>query len=272
MLMKKYLHLLGYEMKTLLRDPLNLFMLFYPFFMLFLTGWLLPTSLKKAGLDTTSPAYALTMVIVLVLLLAIAGYAMGILLGFSLLENKDEQTIFSIAVTPVKVSGYILFKTTYAYMFSIIGNLIMLLGIKFFANEAYSFQYGGLPFGFDNISVGQIIAFSCVSSLLVPTVGAITAAISRNKIEGFAFMKSGGLLFMVPELVLLNAFSDWKQYLLGFAPNFWPLKGLLNLALGSQTSSDLPYWAYLLIGAVYMIILGSVSIRFFIKKTGLERG
>lgn len=148
----------------------------------------------------------------------------------------------------------------------------MLLGIKYFANEAYSFQYGGLSFGFDNITVGQIVAFSFVASLLVPTVGSLTAAISRNKIEGFAFMKSGGLLFMIPALVLLNAFSDWKQYLLGFAPNFWPLKGLLNLALGSQNPTDLPYWAYLTIGSIYMILLGGIAIRFFIKKTGLERG
>jgi fluoroquinolone transport system permease protein len=212
------------------------------------------------------------MIIAFVMLLAIGGFAMGILLGFSLLENKDEQTILSIAVTPIKVSGYILFKTIYAYAFSIVGNLIMLLGIKFFAYEAYSFQYGAATFGFDNITLGNIIAFSFVDSLMVPAVGAVTAAISRNKIEGFAFMKSGGLLFMIPALVLLNVFSDWKQYFLGFAPNFWPLKGLLNLALGSQASSDLPYWAYLAIGAIYMIVLGGLAIRFYIKKTGLERG
>ncbi len=270
--MKKYWNLLGYEMRTLLRDPLNLFMLFYPFFMLFLTGWLLPTSLFRAGLDLDSPAYALTMILVFVMLLAIGGFAMGILLGFSLLENKDEQTILSIAVTPIKVSGYILFKSIYSYVFSIFGNLIMLFGIKFWAYEAYSFQYGAATFGFDNISVGHIVAFSFVASLLVPTVGAITAAISRNKIEGFAFMKSGGLLFMIPALVLLNVFGGWKQYFLGFAPNFWSLKGLLNLALGSQDASDLPYWVYLTIGAIYMVVLGGVAIRFYIKKTGLERG
>lgn len=269
--MKKYLHLLGYEMRTLLRDPLNLFMLFYPLFMLFLTGWLLPTSLHRAGLDTTSHAYALTMLIEFVMVLAIGGFAMGILLGFSLLENKDEQTILSIAVTPIKVSGYILFKTVYAYVFSIVGNLVMLFGIQLFAHDAYSFQYGNLMFGFDNISGLDIFAFSLVASLLVPSIGALTAAISRNKIEGFAFMKSGGLLFMIPALVLLNAFSGWKQYLLGFAPNFWPLKGLLNLALGSQDASDLPYWAYLVIGAGYMVFLGGIAIRFFIKKAGLER-
>ncbi len=270
--MKKYWNLFAYEMRTLLRDPLNLFMLFYPFFMLFLTGWLLPTSLSRAGLDIDSPGYALTMLIVFVMLLAIGGFAMGILLGFSLLENKDEQTILSIAVTPIKVSGYILFKTIYSYIFSIVGNLIMLFGIKFFAYEAYTFQYGTSTFGFDHITVGHILAFSVVASLLVPVVGAVTAAISRNKIEGFAFMKSGGLLFMIPALVLLDIFSDWKQYFLGFAPNFWPLKGLLNLALGIQATSDLPFWAYLVIGAAYMIVLGGVAIRFYIKKTGLERG
>jgi fluoroquinolone transport system permease protein len=266
-LFMKYLRLLKYEMRTLFRDPMNIFMLFYPFLMLFITGWFLPMILSRTSSDEQT--YALTLLIAFVILLSIGGYVMGALLGFSLLENKDEQTIKTIAVTPVSVSGYIIFKTVYAYIFSILGNLVMIIGIKEFAGASYSFAYGPFQFGFDNINYGHIFAFAMVSSLLVPTIGTLIASISKNKIEGFTFMKSGGIVAMIPALVLINSFSDWKQYILGIAPNFWPVKALLNLALGSNDQYDLSFWLYLLVGSLYMIACAYIFIRIFIKKAAL---
>ncbi len=264
--MKKYMRLLAYEIRTIVRDSLNLFLLIYPLFMLLLIGWLLPAALTRGGVGHTSPAYALTMIITFVVIISIGAFVSGALLGFSLLENKDEKTINSIAVTPVSVLGYVVFKSIYSYVLSVFGNLFLILGIKWWAHDAYSFNFGTLTFGFDNLTYGQIIAFSLVSSLLVPAIGMVIAAIAKNKIEGFAFMKSGGIIFMIPALTLLTAFSDWKQYLLGIAPNFWPVKALLNAALNNQGPDDLPFWAYLLIGAVYMLILAVVGIRWFAKK------
>ncbi len=266
MSMKKYLRLLSYEMKTIVRDPMNFFMLIYPVFMLVLIGWLLPLGLNRGGLGNTNPAYSITMMITFVVVISIGGYIAGALLGFSLLENKDEKTINSIAVTPVSVTGYIIFKTIYSYVLSVLGNLFLILGIKWWAAEAYSFTFASMTFGFDNLTYGHIISFSLVASLLVPAIGALIASIAKNKIEGFAFMKSGGLLVMIPALVLLDAFSDWKQYLLGVTPNFWPVKALLNAALNTTGADDLPYWGYLLIGGIYMSLLAVFSIYAFAKK------
>lgn len=264
--MKKYARLLSYEMRTILRDPTNVFLFVYPPFMLFLIGWLLPLGLNRGGLNNEDLAYSLTMVITFVIVISIGGYVSGSLLGFSLLENKDEKTIKSIAVTPISVTGYVIFKTVYSYMFSVVGNLILILGIKWWANEAYSFTYGSLTFGFENLSYSHIIAFSLVSSLLVPAVGTLIATVAKNKIEGFAFMKGGGILLMIPALVLLDSFGDWKQYFLGIAPNFWPVKALLNEALNHQGSNDLPFWAYLFIGGIFMLFLAVISILSFAKK------
>lgn len=264
--MNKYLRLLTYEFKTIVRDPLNLFMLIYPLFMLGLIGWLLPVSLLKGGLTQTSPAYAITMMITFVVIVAIGGFVGGALLGFSLLENKDERTINSIAVTPISISGYVIFKSIYIYVLSVLGNLFLIFGIKWWASGAYSFTFGSLTFGFDNLDYGEIIVFSFVSSLLVPAIGTLIASIAKNKIEGFAFMKSGGIIFMIPALVLLNAFADWKQYILGLAPNFWPVKALLNAAMNTQGADDLPFWAYMTIGGIYMAALAVFSIIAFSRK------
>ncbi len=97
------------------------------------------------------------------------------------------------------------------------------------------------------------------------------AAIAKNKIEGFALMKTGGILFMVPMLILLETFGDWKQFILGIAPNFWAVKGFFNLAFDTQGSNDLGYGMYLWIGSLYMIALAGISLRFFIKRVNAER-
>jgi fluoroquinolone transport system permease protein len=269
--MKKYLQLLSYEFKTLLRDPMNMFMFIYPLFMLGFVGWLIPTILVRSGIDTQGSEYALSLMVLFVLILAIGGFISGTLLGFSLLENKDEQTIKAIAVSPITVTGYTLFKTTYAFMIGFIGNLVMLFGLKYFFGDTFSVQYGDIAFGINNINNFDIILFSLVSSLLTPTAGALMAGIAKNKIEGFALMKTGGILFMVPMLILLETFGDWKQFILGIAPNFWAVKGFYNLAFNSQGSSDLGYGLYLLIGSVYMLVLAGISLRFFVKRVNAER-
>ena len=72
--MKKYLELFRYELKTLLRDPLNLFMLIYPAFMLGIVGWLVPTILLRTGLDVDTPEYAISMILLFLTILAIGGF------------------------------------------------------------------------------------------------------------------------------------------------------------------------------------------------------
>ena len=270
--MNKYLALFKYELKTIVSDAMNVFFLIYPFFMLSITGWLVPVLLERTGIDESTPGYGLQLLAVFTVVLAIGGFIMGALLGFSLLENKDEQTIKSIAVSPVSVQGYALFKTLYAYMFGVIGNIIMIGGLKLFASDVYSFVINdSLSFGLDNVSWLDLLLFSMVSALIVPSIGGLFAAIAKNKIEGFTLMKSSGILFIIPVLAIFDVFADAKQYLLGFAPNFWPAKAFLTLTLSQGNEADLPYLVYLFIGALYMIFLGVVSIQFFIKRSGAER-
>jgi len=269
--MKKYWRLFRYELKTLLRDPLNLFMLIYPFFMLGFVGWLIPTILVRSGLDTAGPEYALSMLLLFILILAIGGFISGVILGFSLLENKDEQTIKAIAVSPITVQGYTLFKTTYAFIFGVLGNFVILFGMKYFFGETFSFSYGDASFGLASVDNLAIILFSFVSSLITPTAGALMAALAKNKIEGFALMKSGGIVFMIPLLILLEAFGDWKQFILGISPNFWAVKGFYNLALNTSGPDDLSFGWYLVIGTLYMLFIAGFALRFFIKRVNAER-
>jgi fluoroquinolone transport system permease protein len=270
--MKPYLKLIRYEFKTLLKDPMNGFMFVYPIFMLFMVGFIIPTIFTRSGIDTEGAAYSFAMILIFIIVLAIGGFISGSLLAFSLLENKDEQTIKAIAVTPITVRGYIVFKSIYTFIIGVFGNLVMILGIQWFFSDAFTFSYNGLLFGIQNVSLVQVLLFSAVSSLLTPTVGALIAAIAKNKIEGFALMKSAGIVVFVPGLILLPTFNDWKQYLLGIVPNFWPVKAFVNEAFATSNPSDLSFEGYMFVGALWMLIVATLSIYFFIKRSGAERG
>lgn len=264
--MKKYLSLVKYEFKTIVKDLMNLFILLYPVLMLFICGYLLPAIVKRAaGSDTNTSA--ITLLIGFVLLISIGGFMMGAMLGFSLLDNRDENTLLNIAASPVTVSGYATFKIIYTYILAILGNIFMVGGLKLLASESYIVVYGGVTIGLlDNITYGHIIIFSIVSGLIVPFVALVLGAIAKNKIEGFAMVKGGGLFVMIPMLVLLDSFQDAKQYIFGIFPNFWPIKAILNLSLGTQNAANLDFWLYMLIGAIYPIFLGVIALKMFVKK------
>jgi fluoroquinolone transport system permease protein len=264
--MKKYMTLFKYEMKNIIKDPMNLFMLVFPILMLFICGYLLPAIVNRTA-DPTSNAKAIAMLLGFMMLLSVGGMFMGAMLGFALLDNRDENILLNIAVTPITLSGYAIFKIIYTYIFAVISNFIMIGGLKLFASDAYTVNYGDSVIGLlDTIQVGHIIVFSFVSALIVPFVAMLLAAFAKNKIEGFAYVKAGGIFIMIPMLLLLNSFQDGKQYIFAIFPNFWSMKALLNLSLNLQSSANLNFWVYMVIGTIYPILLGIFALKVFIKK------
>jgi hypothetical protein len=57
---------------------------------------------------------------------------------------------------------------------------------------------------------------------------------------------------------------------LGIVPFFWPIKAILNVTMQIDDPSNLPFWGYLLVGAVYPLLLSVFCFRLFIKKTDLK--
>ncbi len=268
--MKKYLSLLKYEFKNILKDRMNAFMLFYPLVMLLMAVYLFPIFFENPEFQNQS--LEITMLIIVVMLLGFGYVIAGALLGFSLLDSKDEDTLQTIAVTPIGKRGYINFKLIYVYILSLIGTIVLLSGIKIFAVDAYALQVGETTIRlFDNISHFEILVFALSSSLLAPVLGLFIAGLSKNKIEGFAYMKSTGIIMLIPMLVLLDAFKGMGQYLLSIFPNFWGTQGVLLKLLPNfpmlSTSYNLGFYAYILIGALISFVFLVLSYRFFIKRS-----
>ena len=73
-----------------------------------------------------------TMLILLIVILIFGNFFLAAMATFLLLDNKDENTLNTVAVTPVGTSGYIKFKMTYIYIMTVISTIVILLGTKNF--------------------------------------------------------------------------------------------------------------------------------------------
>ena len=149
--MIKYYNLLKYELRNLLRDKMNLMMFVYPLFMLVMAVYLFPLLFKME--EATGQGLEVAMVVVIIALVSFGYIIASALLGFSLLDNKDEDTMQTIAVTPISKTGYVNFKLVYTYVLSVISTLIILGGTKLLASDKYILGAVKL---FDNINYLQI--------------------------------------------------------------------------------------------------------------------
>lgn len=263
--MDKYLHLIKYELKNTIRDRMTLFLLMFPFVILLISIFLIPRLLLIADANTAGAMYGA--MIAFITLISMGVFIIASLLAFILLDRKDEKTLVTIAATPLSVAGYIKFQTVYYYIITIIINLVVLVGTKLFASDAYAFEMNGVSVSlFGDLTYDKIFAFSIVSGLYMPALGLALSALANNKIEGFAYVKMSGFLMFIPILAILNTFSGGMQYVLGVTPNFWAIKGLLISVMPISHSSDMNFWMYMLIGAIYGILLNIPAYKFFINR------
>jgi len=263
--MQKYLAIFRYEMKNIFKDRMNVMILVFPIIMLVFSAVIMPLLLKDAGESSAAAMYG--SLIMFITFISIGTFLIGALFAFILLDRKDERTLYTIAATPLSVAGYIKFLTVYNLILTIIINIIMLVGTKLLASDAYSYTVGGFTVRlFDDLTYDKIIVFSIVSALYMPALGLFLGGLSTNKIEGFAYMKMSGFLIFIPLLLVLKTFSGGLQYVLGIAPNFWAVKGLMATVTPSN-DADINFWLYMLIGAVYSVLLYFPAYKFFIKRS-----
>ena len=260
--MNKYLSLLNYEAKTIFRDPINLYMSLFPIIMLILSSFVFPMVFEL--IDPMQGIWLkVTILLMLIVILAFGQFFLAAMATFLLLEHKDENSLNSIAVTPVGISGYLKFKLAYIYIMSVVGIIIILLGTKLIAGDKYNIMGVSL---FGNIGMSHIIFFAIVNGLFTPSLSLLQSALAKNKVEGFAIIKGTGILALVPALMVLEAFQGKMQYVLGVFPNFWAIRGMFLKFMPFEMGTNLNFSIYLLIGGVYNIILLIFAYRLFLKK------
>lgn len=165
----------------------------------------------------------------------------GVLFGFMLLDEKDDQTIKAMLVTPVPLNQYVLYRIGVPTVLAFVGVLI----------ELYIMDLALLP-------AWQLVLLSLGAALTAPIAALFFATFAENKVQGFAMSKFAGIAgwtiligWFVPEPV---------QWLIGIFPPFWIAKAYW-MAFDGVTW----WWAALVVGVVLQIGLVGVLVRKFRK-------
>jgi fluoroquinolone transport system permease protein len=226
------------DLKSIHRDPLLRWLVFYPLLITALIRWGVPLlSVRLAEqfqFDLTS-YYPLLMSFVLL----VTPMLSGIVIGFLLLDQKDDQTLIALQVTPLTVNGYLIYRTIMPSLLSLVMTLVI-------------FPLAGL------VEVGflPLLVAALGAAPLAPLYALFTAALAANKVQGFAVIKALGVLLVFPVIAWFVA-PPW-QLIFGLVPLYWPTKLFWLLHAGQANA-----WLYGLIGLIYQFLLLAVLLRRF---------
>jgi fluoroquinolone transport system permease protein len=219
------------DLRSVLRDPLLLYMLLIPPLMVLLVRLILPTAADylsaSFGFDLT-PYYPLLLSLFFVLQVPLL---FGVLVGLMVLDERDDDTLTALRVTPISMPGYALYRGGAAVILSFFAVLVELPASGFVTASL-------LP---------AVAPVALLSALLAPNFALALAAFARNKVEGLALMK-GLSVFMLGPLAAYFIGFGW-QLLLGVFPTYWPVKAFWVAGEGGD------FWPYVLAGLAYNLLL-----------------
>ncbi|NQT64146.1 MAG: hypothetical protein HQ556_14400 [Candidatus Marinimicrobia bacterium] len=172
----------------------------------------------------------------------IPGMLFAMIYGFIILDERDEDVIDFISITPLRKEGYLTYKLI----------MPMLLSAGFFLFIIYATALVQLnPIHAMGIAIMVAIEAAIGTLFLV--------AFSENKVEDLAFSKLLGIMYLAIPLVFFWN-SSW-HWLSAFLPPFWIAKAFVH----SQTSSIWIWGDFFLGTAVHLFVL-QYFLRVFLRR------
>lgn len=177
---------------------------------------------------------------------AAAGYALlitapvmcGMVIGFLLLDERDDRTLLALRVTPLPLSNYLAWRLALPLLLSIVVTLA-------------AFPLAGLA----QPSLPALLACALAAAPFAPLVALALTVYAQNKVQGFALVKASGVFQMAP-LVAYFVPAEW-QPAFGIFPTYWPAKLFWTLQTGEAQA-----WLYLVVGLAYQVFL----LRFLLQR------
>jgi fluoroquinolone transport system permease protein len=226
------------DAKSIRRDPMLKYVIFIPVPMVLVLRYGLPflqaRLLVTTGIDIT-PYYMLAMSFIGMVMPLLV----GMVVGFLLLDQRDDRTLSALQVTPLSLNGYLAYRISMPMLVSVVMSVVVI-------KAAGIIEMGWLEAGVAALAAAP----------MAPLGALFLAAFSSNKVQGFALSKGSGVI-MVPPLAAYFVEGSWR-WAFGLAPTFWPVRLFWALQTGEAGA-----WAYLVIGTVYQFGLVWLLLRRF---------
>jgi fluoroquinolone transport system permease protein len=163
----------------------------------------------------------------------------SILTGFVLLDERDDQTLTALQVTPLPLSTYFAYRITVP--------IILTIALMFVI----------LPLGGIGVLAPWKIAITAIAAApMAPMFALFLASLAQNKVQGFALAKLAGLPLLLPTFAFFID-SGW-EYAFGLIPSYWPMKVYWMLSAGEPG-----VWFFVLVAVVYQLALTQALLRRF---------
>jgi fluoroquinolone transport system permease protein len=235
---KKYIL---YEMKKWIREPMMVFLIAYPLILAIIVRFAVPYAEEQFNFPLV-PYYHVVIAAVMLLTSAVNGG----LIGFSILDDRDDKVLYALDVSPVSFNIFMGFRFVMSFVLSYISSILVIL-------------------------VADLVTVPLYALLLVPIAISLFSSVSAmfinffasNKVEGFAMMKAGAMIIIFPIVSLF--FTDFKEFFFGFEPNFWAVKALAA-AMVENVDFNLGFWGYYPVGVIYVLVLNALAYKIFKKK------
>ena len=192
------------DLRNVGRDPmLRWIVVLMPAFGLFFRFAVPPlaaTLEQRLGFDLTT-TYPLLMSF---LPLAVAGMV-GSVVGFLLLDQRDDQTLSALLVTPLSMGDYLRYR-------------FVVLLVPCLALTWITVPLAGLT---DTTWLQRTVS-AVVAAPLAPIYALFLGSFAANKVQGFALVKAMGIV-LVPCIAAYFVSGPW-QAAFAVVPHYWPMK------------------------------------------------
>lgn len=229
------------DVRNVRRDSMLRWMAAMPFIFAvmfrFVVPWLQTVLLRQFAFDLT-PYYWMFMGYGFILGIPII---FGVVIGFLLLDERDEGTLTALQITPLTLRSYLGYRITIPMLLSILLTVL-------------TFPLAGLS----ALPVLHLFWVAVAAAPLAPIFALLLAALAANKVQGFAIMKGLGVFLILP-LIAYFVPAGW-QLLFGLAPTYWPTKLFWMLKDGIPGA-----WIYFAAGLGYQALLLALLMRRFDK-------
>lgn len=239
--MNKLLTLSFNDLKNIIREPMLILLMLGPVLMIFALRWIIPllTDILAPYIDLQEYYLLIAGIVPLFVPMLI-----GLLTGFILLDERDEQVYLMLIVTPLAKDGYLVFRILIPTIASLVYSIVI------------------LPFlSIADIPFVSIIAVSFLAAFEAPLTALFLAGFAGNKVEGLALSKGLGIFLIIP---VAGYFIDYPWNLTaGIIPFYWPLNALI---IGDYLRYE--FWFHILVGLIVHFIVLWMLFKRFEKKLG----
>jgi fluoroquinolone transport system permease protein len=236
-------HTLGLaEIKQIRRDPMLRWMIFLPLVIALAARGVIPLIFERLAAALPFPLMPYYPAIMGFVLATLGPSLVGYVIGFLLLDQRDEGSLTALLVTPLSLARYL----TYRLMWPMLAGVVV---------TAIILPLSGLV----KLNGVGLVLVGVSAAANAPLYALALATFASNKVQGMALMKASSVITL-PPLIAFFLPQTW-QWPFALFPTYWQARFFWSVT-GDGSCGGL----FLVASIAYQILLLLLLFRLFYRR------